>query len=216
MEQATSQAPNQPLLWVTRGDSQMGIADAAAKAAREGNRASNTPAIQQKYRDAVASYKRAIDLNAASSRPNPEITASASNQMGSAAGKSGDLAAAGVAFEAAVQANPANAALYYFNEAVIFYNGAKIDEAVLAAEKAIAANPNKAEAYYIKGQALVQKATVDPKTFSVIAPAGCVEAYRQYLALAPDGTYAAQVKEILAGIGTTVKSTYSAKKSKKS
>ena len=77
---------------------------------------------------------------------------------------------------------------------------------------AIAADPNRADAYYIKGQALIQKVTVDPKTQKVIAPPGCADAYQKYLELAPDGPHANEVKEILTGIGEKVKSTYKAGK----
>ena len=80
-----------------------------------------------------------------------------------------------------------------------------------AADKAIAADPTKADAYYIKGQALIPKATVDPKTQKIIAPPGCVEAYQKYLELAPKGPHAEEVKEILAGIGEQMKSTYKAR-----
>ena len=107
---------------------------------------------------------------------------------------------------------PANAAMYYFNEAATLYNAGKLPEAEAAADKAIAADPKKADAYYIKGQALIPQATVDPKTQKIVAPPGCVEAYQTYLELAPDGPHAADVKGILEGIGAQVKSTYKARK----
>ena len=113
------------------------------------------------------------------------------------------------------KADPANAGMYYFNEAATFYNTGKLDEAGTAADKAIAADPKRADAYYIKGQALIPKATVDPKTQKIVAPPGCVEAYQQYLALAPDGPHAADVKGILTGIGAKVESSYHAPSKKK-
>ncbi len=48
--------------------------------------------------------------------------------------------------------------------------------------------------YYIKGQGLIQKATVDPKTNRIVLPPDCTEAYQRYLALAPTGPYAAEVR----------------------
>ncbi len=69
-------------------------------------------------------------------------------------------------------------------------NAGKLPEAGAAADKAIAADPKKADAYYIKGQSLIPGATVDAKTQKVVAPPGCVEAYQQYLELAPDGPHA--------------------------
>jgi tetratricopeptide (TPR) repeat protein len=116
------------------------------------------------------------------------------------------------AYEAAAKAQPASAAMYYFNEAATLYNASKLPEAQAAAYKAIAADPKKAEAYYIKGQALIPQATVDPKTQKIVAPPGCIEAYQTYLELAPDGPHAADVKGILEGIGAQVKSSYKAPK----
>jgi hypothetical protein len=58
-----------------------------------------------------------------------------------------------------------------------------------------------AVAYYLKGQGLVVKASVDPKTKAFVAPPGCIEAYQMYLQLAPNGAYAGDVKDILASFG---------------
>jgi tetratricopeptide (TPR) repeat protein len=107
---------------------------------------------------------------------------------------------------------PANASMYYFNEAATLYNSGKLPEAEAAADKAIAADPKKAEAYYIKGQSLITQATVDPKTQKITAPPGCVDAYKKYLELAPDGPHANDVKGILEGIGEHVTSTFKAPK----
>jgi hypothetical protein len=71
------------------------------------------------------------------------------------------------------------------------------------------------EAYYIKGQALVQKATVDPQTNKITAPPECIAAYQKYLQLAPTGPHAEEVKGILQGIGATVAEQYKAPPKKK-
>jgi len=86
------------------------------------------------------------------------------------------------------------------------------DDAAVAADKAITADPTKADAYYIKGQALIVKATVDPKTNKITVPPGCVEAYQKYLELVPTGPRSDEVKGILTGIGEPIKSTYKADK----
>jgi hypothetical protein len=233
IKQATDQKPDEPLLWITEGDSQLGIADAAAKAAKAAKQPTNTPEIQQKYTDAAASYKKAIDLNAASKKPSNDLAAVASDHMGTALGKGGDLAGSGAAFEAAAKADPANAGRSYLNEAVIDYNANKPDEAAAAADKAAeaykaaasdsklpaaqkdAAVQKEADAYYIKGQSLIQKVTTDAAG-KIVAPPGCMDAYQTYLELAPEGAHAAEVKDILTGFGQTVKSTYKADKKKKS
>jgi tetratricopeptide (TPR) repeat protein len=212
MQQAVQTKPDEGILWVTLGDGQLGSADNAAKAAKAAGTSPTDPAIVQKYNDAIASYKKAAELNAASKKPNPETTAVAYNQIGQAEGKLGDAKASADAYEQAAKAQPTNAGMYYFNEAATLYNAGKLPEAGAAADQAIAADPKKADAYYIKGQALIPQATVDPKTQKIVAPPGCVEAYQMYLELAPDGPHAADVKGILEGIGAPIKSSYKAGK----
>ncbi len=211
MQQATTQKPDEGILWVALGDAQLGSADAAAKAAKAAGKASD-PDVAAKYTAAAASYKKAIDDNAASKKPSPETAGAAYNQLGQSLAKSGDLKGASDAYEQAAKAQPASAGMYYFNEAATLYNSGKTDEAAAAADKAIAADPKRADAYYIKGQSLIQKATVDPKTQKITAPPGTVEAYQMYLELVPEGPRADEVKGILTGIGETVKSTYKAGK----
>jgi tetratricopeptide (TPR) repeat protein len=212
MQQATTTKPDEGILWITLGDAQLGSADAAAKAAKAAGTSPTDPAIQQKYSDAVASYKKGIELNAASKKPSPEAAGAGYNQLGQTYGKMGNAKDSAEAYEMAAKAQPASASMYYFNEAATLYNAGKLPEAEAAADKAIAADPKKADAYYIKGQALITQATVDPKTSKIVAPPGCVEAYQMYLELAPDGPHAADVKGILEGIGAQVKSTYKAPK----
>jgi tetratricopeptide (TPR) repeat protein len=211
MQQATTAKPDEGILWITMGDAQLGAADAAAKAAKAAGNPSD-PAVTAKYGDAAASYKKGVDLNAASKKPSAETAGAGYNQLGQVYAKQGNAKDAADAYEMAAKAMPANASMYYFNEAATLYNSGKLPEAEAAADKAIAADPKKAEAYYIKGQALITQATVDPKTQKIVAPPGCVDAYQTYLELAPDGPHAADVKGILDGIGVQVKSTFKAPK----
>jgi tetratricopeptide (TPR) repeat protein len=212
MQDATAAKPDEGILWITMGDAQLGAADTAAKAAKAAGTSSSDPAVAQKYTDAAASYKKGLELNAASKKPSPEAAAAGYNQLGQTYAKMGNAKDSADAYEMAAKAMPANAAMYFFNEAATLYNAGKLPEAEAAADKAIAADPKKADAYYIKGQALIPQATVDPKTQKIVAPPGCVEAYQMYLELAPDGPHAADVKGILEGIGAQVKSTYKAPK----
>jgi len=212
MTTATQQAPDQSILWLTLGDSQLGVADQAAKAAKAAGTPVTDASITSKYADAATSFKKAIDVGATAKKPNPEATGSAYDRLGVSLSKSGDLKGAADAFDSAAKADPPGAGRYFLNEAVVFYNAGKTDESAVAADKAITADPKKVDAYYIKGQSLIQKVTVDPKTQMVTAPPGCEDAYQKYLELAPDGPHAAEVKEILTGIGATVKSTYKAGK----
>jgi tetratricopeptide (TPR) repeat protein len=212
MQDATTAKPDEGILWITLGDAQLGAADAAARAAKAAGTSPTDPAVSAKYNDAAASYKKGVDLNAASKKPSPEAAAAGYNQLGQVYAKQGNAKDAADAYEQAAKAVPTNAGMYYFNEAATLYNSGKLPESEAAADKAIAADPKKAEAYYIKGQALIAQATVDPKTQKIVAPPGTAEAYQMYLELAPDGPHATDVKGILDGIGAQVKSTYKAPK----
>ena len=207
MTDATTAKPDEPILWETLGDAQLGQANAAAKAA--GAKLTD-PAIQEKFTAAGASYQKALSLNAASAKPSGDLAAAADNQLAQVLGKTGKTKEASDAYEAAAKADPPKAGMYYFNEAATLFNGSDMDGAAAAADKAIAADPTKVDAYYIKGQALVQKATVDEKTQKITAPPECIAAYQKYLELAPTGSHAEEIKGILQGIGATVQGNYKA------
>ena len=213
MTDATTAKPDEALLWDTLGDAQLGDAVAADKAAKAAK--ATDASVPDKYAAAVTSYQKALTLNAASSKPSPELTATVQNQLGQALGKTGKTKESAAAYEAAADADKPKAGMYYFNEAATLFNAGDAEGAAAAADKAIVADPTKADAYYIKGQALIQKATVDPKTNKITTPPGCVEAYQKYLELVPTGPRADEVKGILQGIGEPIKSTYKAAPSKK-
>ncbi len=194
MQQAVALKADVPILWLELGVSQTG---------------------QKKYADAVVSLQKALDLDTASKKPNPEVEAAADNDLGEANASQGKIPEATAAYDAAAKLMPANAASYYTNEAIVLGKTGNTDATVAAAEKAIAADPTKPVPYYLKGQALVGKATVDPKTNQVVAPPGCVEAYQKYLELAPNGPFAPEIQQVLAGIGAKVSSTYKAPPTKK-
>jgi tetratricopeptide (TPR) repeat protein len=210
MTDATTQRPTEPILWATLGDAQLGQADAAAKAAHTAKKADAS--VPDKYAAAATSYEKALSLNAAAAKPNPKIAGEINNQLGLVYSKTGKVKEAAAAFDAAAAADPSTASMYYYNEAASLLNANDADGAAAAADKTIAVDPTKADAYYIKGQALVQKATVDPKTGKVTAPPDCVAAYQKYLELAPTGAHAEEVKGILEGIGEPIKQTYKAPK----
>ena len=107
--------------------------------------------------------------------------------------------------------------MYYNNEAAIFFNkgqngdGTAFTAALAAADKAIAADPTRPDPYFIRGNVLIQSATVD-KTGKVIAPPGCADAYQKYLELAPDGAHAADATAVLTSLGETIHSSFKAGK----
>lgn len=192
MTQATAAKPDAAVLWLELGIAQSG---------------------EKKYDDASTSLKKAIDIDTASKKPNPEVQGAAGNALGEVLANLKKVDDAQAAYEAAAKANPTQAGMYYQNETIVMARTGNTDATVTAADKAIAADPSKPIPYYLKGQALINKATVDPKTQKIIAPPGCAEAYQKYLELAPDGQFANDAKAVLGEMGQTVKSSYKAKKS---
>lgn len=217
MKTATDQKPEEPLLWLNYGDAAAAQGDhlaAADKAA--GKVPTSDPDTMAMYDTAATAYKTGIEKDAASKKPNPAQQAVGYGQMGNTLAKEGKIQDATAAYESAAKADPTKAGLYYNNEAAVMLNASQPEAALAAADKAIAADPTRPDPYYIKGQVLVQKATLDPKTQKMVAPDGCLEAYTKYLELAPDGKFAPQIKDILSAFDQTqvTKFTQQAKKKK--
>lgn len=202
MNQATTQKPDEAILWLEKGNAQLGAAGIEKDATKK----------TSDLNDAATSYQKAVDTNATSKKPNVAFTGAAYNGIGQAFGKLNKPKEASDAYDKAAQAEPAKAGMYYFNEAVTAQNAGSGDAAAAAADKAIAADPTKAEAYYIKGQALIAKSTVDSKSGKIVPPPGCIEAYSKYLELAPNGRFAPDVKAIMAGFDEKVVNGYKATK----
>lgn len=193
MTKDTSLKPDEALLWNKLGWAQEGL---------------------KKYDDAITSYKKALDLETASKKPRMEVIAQAQAGLGEVYARTGKVPEANAAFDAAAKADPARAGLYLRNQAIIFFQQNNSDAQAAAADAAIKVNPDDPILYYLKGNALVQKAGVDPKTNEIVLPPGCAEAYQKYLELAPNGPYAAEVQSILQSAGQKVNSTYRAGKGK--
>ena len=213
MTDATTAKPDEPILWETLGDAQLGQANAAAKVAHDAK--TTDPTVPDKFAAAETSYEKALTLNAALAKPSADLTGTANNQLGQAFGKTGKVKEAAAAYELAAKADPTKAATYYFNEAATLFNGNDIDGAAAAADKAIAADPTKAEAYYIKAEGLAPNITGPNADGKFVAPPGLLEALNKYLELAPTGPHAQDMKDLLAGLGQTVQTNYKAAPVKK-
>jgi tetratricopeptide (TPR) repeat protein len=185
--QATQAKPDVGLTWYELGDS-----DLAAK----------------KYPEAATNYKKALEVMGTEKTPKPEVLAAANNNLGEALARSGNVKDAVAAYEAAAKADPTQAGKYYGNEAIVLFKTGQADGAAAAADKAIAADPTKPIPYYIKGWALVQHATVDPKTNKIQLPPGCADAYHKFLDMEPTGPLADDARSILEQAGETVHSSY--------
>lgn len=191
MTKDTQLRPTEPVLWAYLGQGQAGL---------------------KKNDDAVTSFKKALEVDAAAKKQNPAVEGMANAGLGEIYARSGKIPEANTAYDAAAKANPTSASMYYRNQAVIFFQSGNADAQVAAAEIAIKNDPNDALVYYLKGQGLVSKATVDPKTSRIVLPDGCAEAYQKYLDLAPTGPYAGEVQAILQQAGQKINSTYKAGK----
>ncbi len=211
MKQAVTLKPDVGLLWLTYGDTLMAQGrhlSAADKSA--GKSPANDPAVTQNFSSAVDAYNKAITLEKAATKPNPTALGADYNQLGNAMIASGKSSDAIPDFESAAAADPTNAGMYYKNEAAVMYNAGQMDGALAAANKAIAASPNDPLPYFIKGQALVTKVTVDPKTNKMTPPPGCIEAYQKFLQLAPNDPKVAQVQAVLQSLGQSISKSYRA------
>ncbi|HVN08913.1 MAG TPA: tetratricopeptide repeat protein [Patescibacteria group bacterium] len=94
----------------------------------------------------------------------------------------------------------------YYNLCVVHYNARKVEGAIDACDKAIAANPSRADTYFIKGAFLIMSGEKE-KDGSMKPPPGAVAALKKYLELAPDGTYAKDVKRLLEYLGAGAEAT---------
>ena len=215
MKEAVDAKPDTGLLWLTYGDTQLAqarhLADADKKA---GKSPTADDAVTTLNSGAVESYQKAVALDAAGAKPNTTGLAADYNQLGNALITQGKTDDAIAAFSNAAKTDPTKAGVYYKNAAAVLYNAGQMDGALDAANKAIAADPNAADAYFIKGQALVTKSAVDPKTNKLTAPEGCVDAYNKFMQLAPNDPKVPQVKQVLASLGETINTNYSSGKKK--
>lgn len=211
LQPMTTVKPDEPIIWAALGEAQLSAGDQAAAALR----AAKSPiddATKQKYADAVASYQKAVDLNAAKAKPSVDIAFSSYLNMGQALGRSGKPDEAAKEYENAAKADPTKAGTALYNEAAVYFNAQKLTEANAAADKAIAVDPNRPELYYIKASSLIPNATQDPQTKKFVLPPGCLEAYQKYLELAPTGPHAADVKGLLDSLQQPQKSSFKASK----
>lgn len=198
LTEASQMDPSKDLIWFKLGDALV----AAAKHNQD------KAAAKDQYAKAADAYKKAIEIK-------PTVGAYYNN-MGEAYARMGQTQDAINAYTQAAQNDPTDAGKYYFNLGAVLTNSGKVDEANAAFDKAIAADPAKADAYYQKAVNLLGKATVDTKTGQMKAPDEVATNLNKYLELAPDGPNAQSAKDLLAGLGAKVETSFgSGKKSGK-
>lgn len=186
--------PDASILWARLGQAETGL---------------------KKFEQAETAFKKALEVDTAAKKQDLNVQGLAQAGLGEIYARTGKVPEANAAYDAAAKLDPTRASMYYKNEAVIFMMANNADGQAAAAQKAIDADPKQPIPYYLKGNALIQKTTLDEKTKKLVAPPGCLEAYQKYLDLQPNGLYAAEVKGILSGFSTTVDNTYKAEKKRK-
>jgi tetratricopeptide (TPR) repeat protein len=107
----------------------------------------------------------------------------------------------------AIQLDPPGAGKYYYNMGALLVNGSQSEAAGEQFKKAIDADPTYADAHYQYGLYLTSKATTD-KAGKIIPEPGTIEELQKYLQLKPDGPFADSAKELIAGLGGSVNTTF--------
>jgi tetratricopeptide (TPR) repeat protein len=176
-----------------------GLADAYVGAA--GAKPAEASALYDKCFDA---FKKAIEL---SSTMEPKDQASYYNNYALALAKDKKIDDAKVNLDKAAMLDPAGAGKYFYNMGALLVNGSQSEAAGDEFKKSIAADPTYADAYYQYGLYLTSKATADA-TGKIVSAPGTIESLQKYLDLKPDGQFAQSAKELIAGLGGTVSTTY--------
>lgn len=176
MTKDTASDPNEPIVWIDLARAQLGL---------------------RNYLDAETSFKKALELESKAQKPEPQVLGAIEGGLGEVYARTLMVDDANAAFDAAAKADPADAALYLENQAIIFFQAKNVTAQVDAADKAIKADPNNAFLYYIKAQGLAQDAPFDAQADKSILSAECIAAFRKYLELAPTGPFAADVNTAL-------------------
>jgi tetratricopeptide (TPR) repeat protein len=90
----------------------------------------------------------------------------------------------------------ANQGLAYFNVCAVLYNNGNTQDSAAACRKSVQADPSRANAWFVLGSDLFADLPTTAQG-KVIASPETREALEKYLALAPDGPHAADVKAML-------------------
>ena len=157
MSKDTAAKPDEAILWTNLAFAESGL---------------------KKYDEAITDYKKAIDLETAAKKPRAEVIGVAQAGLGEVYARTGKIPDANTAYDAAAKADPSRAGLYLKNQAIIYFQQGNTDAQAAAADEAIKIDPNDPILYYIKGQALVQKASMapdpkNPKVQIIVLPPGC-------------------------------------------
>ncbi len=166
------------------------------------NLAKTAPAAEKQAANdkAIANFKKAIEL-----KPDD---ASYYNNFALTLARANKFTEAQEALNKAATIDPAGAGKYFYNLGALLVNAGQNDVAGEVFKKAIAADPNYAEAHYQYGIYLTGKAQVDAKTGKMTFPDGTRESFEKYMALKPEGQFAASAKGMIEAMGGTIETKY--------
>jgi tetratricopeptide (TPR) repeat protein len=183
--------PNQPAVYANLGDAYTGKAKGLTG-----------PDFDDNMTKAVAAYEKSIELKG--------DEAGTHNNYGLALAQEKKYPEAEAELRKAAELDPASAFSRFFNLGALLSNNGQADQAAKAFKMAIDSapdNPKNANSYYQYGLSLAAQATVD-KDGKFVFPAGTLEAFQKYLALAPDGPNAQACKDMIAQLGASIDTTY--------
>jgi tetratricopeptide (TPR) repeat protein len=215
--------PSENLLWYRRGVVYLASAKAQSDPAEKTKRYTSAyddlqKAIELK-KTAMASPTAPVKAPTPGAVTDKQLLAAYYDNQAAAAAKIGKTDEAIADYKQAIDLDPAGAGHYYLNLGILLTNSnVKGDpdltkQSVDAFDKAIATDPANADAYYFKGSALMAFVKMDSNN-KVIAAPGTAEAFQKYLELQPSGLHAADAKNMLAMVGSTVEANYGTKKKK--
>jgi tetratricopeptide (TPR) repeat protein len=223
LTEAVVLSPNENLVWSRRGIAYLDSAKAQTDPAEKTQRYTSAYNDLQKAialkKDSMSSVSQPAKPPAQGAVSDSGLLATYYDNFAVAAARIGKPEEGISAYKQAADLDPAGAGHYYLNLGILLTNSNMkgdpdlIKQAVEAFDKAIAADPKNADAYYLKGTDLIGLAKTDSSN-KVIAPEGTAEAFQKYLELQPNGPHAAEAKSMLALVGSTVETTYGAKKKK--
>jgi TonB family protein len=109
--------------------------------------------------------------------------------------------------EKAATLDPAKAAQYYYSFGGILLSSGRAGEAANAFAKAAKAAPGIPDIYFQYGCALSSQASITEDGKAAL-PAAAIDAFHSYLQIAPNGSYAAVVKEALGIDGSRIETAF--------
>jgi tetratricopeptide (TPR) repeat protein len=157
-----------------------------------------------RYEEAANAFQKAVDL-----APKPAFYDHLSLNLANVAvtqkdqkAVDGKIAEAGAACDKLAALDPTGAAHCWKNVGIVLSNKGHLREAIAPLQKATQLDPKDAQSWFLLGGAF--SAAIDTKKegekIVYIIPPGTLEAYQKCIDADPNGPYAGQAKDVLAGL----------------